>query len=513
MDLKKDFKKIIDFNLPRILTHLCRDEDNPAFGSFDRYFWHYKMRDFPSMVLQQAIMVLDLYVNKKIELPSGYQNYHLLEKWRTAALHFWMKSQNRNGSFDEYYPFESGFPPTAFSLYAVSSVLKENEINEEVLRALTLASRFILKKTETQAANQEIIGLTGCSIAASLGADLNTSQLSARWDRLFKSQSSEGWFNEYDGPDTGYLSVACDALWDYFDLSNDQRGYQAVKNAAVFIDSLIAPDGKLPLLINSRNTNYIVPYGLVRISKTEVAAESALYKIFKNINSPGHFIYSIDDRYLLHYNFTSLYRSYPYLSALSETNVNFHFEKWYGHSGIYVNSNEKQSIHISASKGGSVVRTDSSGNIKADLGFRSRVNNKIITTNWLEPESSVKYEKLKDRIIINIKMPLRYFKFTLPTPAKHILLRIISRVFGNKLIPFLKNRIIFNYSKSRDYFERTIVIEGDRIKILNKFTGKTNFDKKEGYYSMRHVSSAGQFNFCELDQEISPRSIETEYIF
>src|SRR3990167_3348345 len=40
--------------LPRILTQVCRDPSSSCYGSFDRDWWHYKIRDFSSIILQQA---------------------------------------------------------------------------------------------------------------------------------------------------------------------------------------------------------------------------------------------------------------------------------------------------------------------------------------------------------------------------------------------------------------------------------------------------------------------------
>ena len=67
-------------NLPRVLSQLNRDADSPLFGSFDRNFWHYKIRDFSSIILQQGMLVLD--VLKSIDRPDNpYYNHPLMENW------------------------------------------------------------------------------------------------------------------------------------------------------------------------------------------------------------------------------------------------------------------------------------------------------------------------------------------------------------------------------------------------------------------------------------------------
>ena len=48
------FRQLLAEFLPRILSQCCRDANSPSFGCFDRYFWHYRMRDFSSIILQQG---------------------------------------------------------------------------------------------------------------------------------------------------------------------------------------------------------------------------------------------------------------------------------------------------------------------------------------------------------------------------------------------------------------------------------------------------------------------------
>ena len=48
------FRQLLAEVLPRILSQCCRDPNSPAYGCFDRNFWHYRMRDFASIILQQG---------------------------------------------------------------------------------------------------------------------------------------------------------------------------------------------------------------------------------------------------------------------------------------------------------------------------------------------------------------------------------------------------------------------------------------------------------------------------
>lgn len=58
--VKQTLEYVARRELPRILTQFCRDPNNKAFGCVDRNWWHYKIRDFPSIILQQAALTIHI---------------------------------------------------------------------------------------------------------------------------------------------------------------------------------------------------------------------------------------------------------------------------------------------------------------------------------------------------------------------------------------------------------------------------------------------------------------------
>jgi len=127
---KKVFSKILLHQIPRILSQLDRDKDSLTYGSFDRSFWHFKIRDFSSAILQQPILILALLYKNNFKENIYYQN-NLFKEWAIAGINFWCEIQLKNGGFNEYYPNEAGFPPTAFSLYAVTETCKILELKNQ----------------------------------------------------------------------------------------------------------------------------------------------------------------------------------------------------------------------------------------------------------------------------------------------------------------------------------------------------------------------------------------------
>ena len=489
-------------SFPRLLTQLCRDKDSPLYGCFDRNYWHYKTRDFPSMVLQQPIFVLDMVSRGELSFCDELKiNKSIVNEWVDACLKFWSKSQRKNGSFDEYYPYESGFPPTAFSLYSTALVCKNRNFDNSIMISMERAASFILKKPEVQALNQEIVGLTACSLVKDLGGEIDCKRLNDRWDNLFSSQSSEGWFNEYDGADSGYLSVSCDALFDYFEVENDERAMHAITNATDYLFHLLAVDDSIPAMINSRNTDYVLPYGLTQISKDNAQAGSIIKRLVQGIDKPTHYLHSIDDRYLTHYVYTSWYRCLPNLGNISKTETLVSKGKWFKEAGVLIVHNPgKWSIHVAASKGGIVVKTNHDGTVTKNLGWRCKINKNLYScTHWQEPESYYSLDEKDSHLTVELEMPLKKHRFLVPRPSLHIALRILSRVFGNKIIPILKNIMIFRSSKLKGYYKRRICVNDSGISIFDSFYNLSHLTwEKADWQSLRHVSSAGSFCKAEV---------------
>ena len=92
----------------------------------------------------------------------------------------------------------------------------------------------------------------------------------------------------------------------------DFTGY----HSGVYYIKVIDKNGKFPSTLNSRNTEYVVPYGLVRSAKYLNEANYLVNIIFKDFRKNDNIYNSYDDRYHSHYLFSSLVRSIPFLKNL-----------------------------------------------------------------------------------------------------------------------------------------------------------------------------------------------------
>ncbi|MBU1230901.1 MAG: hypothetical protein KKA55_03630 [Proteobacteria bacterium] len=507
----------LKLQVPRVLTQLDRDQDSPTFGCFDRDYWHYKIRDFPSMILQQGNLVLDVLYRKRLfdELSGN----DLLLSWMSGGLDFWAARQLRNGAFDEYYPNESGYPPTAFSLYAVCLLLGQNPHmthDPAVRQAMQAACVWLLANPEREASNQQIVGLTAVYLASRLGATVDEARLAVRFDEFFSSQSGEGWFPEYGGPDLGYLSVSMDALWDYHAASGDERALAALDRACLFMSSFINADGTLPVMINSRNTDYVVPYGLVRYGSVSPLASAVVHALYSACGSPYHFLHATDDRYACHYIFQSCFRALEHIQDLlppSRLPSAGKSAVWLPQSGLFIaHSGEARSLYIATRKGGVCYLFGPSGLDFADFGYRcTSLRSGVAVTHWQNDGYTVEMSQNEGEVRLNIsgEMPLR--SWLVSSPLKHVLLRLISFLSGRRIVPLLKSLMIFGKRTSGVCFSRHIRIGFDELVITDDLTalppGLTV--RRAPQYSLRHVASAFRFTWEELAAQNAGESVRT----
>lgn len=492
-------------NSQRIFTALDRDPDSPTYGSFDRDYWHYKIRDFSSLVLHQASLSVDFLCHWEKDNNIFYMK-PVLEKWVLGSLNHWCNSQLKNGSFNEYYPHEEGYPPTAFSLYATSLLILEKKYkNAKILKYIEKSAQWILNNPELKASNQEAIGLCAVYLSSLItNVTIDQEKLRIRLNNFFLSQSDEGWFPEYNGPDIGYLSVTIDALWDYYKYSKDERALKAMKSACDFIELFLTDNGNIPVMINSRNTDYIVPYGIFNLAYYDNKYHSLFYKILKKITSPYNFLATTDDRYLCHYVYTSSVRAINALEKLQHIEnivLNEVHSKNLDKSGILIYKMNQYKLYVNYKKGGVLYLYDTNDIVYTNHGYRYYQHNKIAVTHWLTSDNLIDIKLQNESIDINIDGHFIVRKWLIPTPLKHIILRFIAYTLGNKLIPLLKNIFIFGDKKLPLQFHRQITVNDQSMEIIDTFhSHELDIAKiaESPYYSMRHVSSAFRFTPDEL---------------
>lgn len=493
-----DFNPLIAGILPRVLTQLNRDLGSAHFGSFDRNWWHYKIRDFSSIILQQGGYFLEMAAG----LPQFSSDSEQLRGYAAASVYFWAARANRRGAFEEYYPSEDGYPPLAFSTLAAGKIVLLRNLNNASLRtALKKAARKLQHRFEHQAANQQIAGLAALAVLKKIDTSLVDDGVFERLTvQTLELQASEGWFTEYDGPDLGYLSVSLDCLWDLYDFTGDQRFKESAGRAFGFLANLVIHNNGPIGMHNARNTDYLVPYGISRFLKDggdehKQLARQVMEILFAGNNLPAHFFQAIDDRYWSHYIGHSVVRAQLILentaSPVPAEQPEYDGASFFPECGYSLSVANGHRIMVSCMKGG-LLTIRKGEHYFNDFGWIITDHHKQFVTHWWSLTAHSAGEP--DNLIINAH-PVPFRENT-STPFKHLVLRFISLLSGHKIISLLKDMLIFRDADPRFTFTRRIQTTGNSLIIKDVITGLKGTEEvvRAPRFSKRHVASADSFH-------------------
>lgn len=505
---------------PRLMTQVCRDPNDSAYGAADRHWWHYRMRDFSSAILQQAVYAIHVASAFPWNAPYRESLQNIVR--RGGA--FWNARACKHGAFEEYYPYEQGYPPLAFSTLAIAKLLKEqaihwNDVKEGIKRAVgQLASRF-----ENKALNQQIAGLAALGIIRSLRPDLvEETVYHSLLAKTLAYQTDEGWFPEYDGPDIGYLSVSIDCLWDLYDADPKEEILSAIEQALQYISWFVNSPFCGAGMHNARNTDYIVPYGITRGWKDQAVSHPVqnlcrdmLVNLYSEADSPDHFFSAVDDRYWSHYIGHSVFRSAQLLASeeLSEPwdqEVLTEDKALKTQSGHCMLSRSGTSLLVSCLKGGICSGINARKDKRwSDYGWIIQEQGKTYVSHWWK--TSWKYQTNEKGASIEGKMVLH--KEHSSTPVMHITLRLLSFLLGKKLIELLKKELIFKKDDQGPLFYRTISMtcSGDVvIRDEMELSSPCSQAKRAPRSSKRHVASADSHHV--EDMELLTGTLRTETV-
>ncbi len=553
-----ELQGVVDRLLPRLLTQACRDPHSPAYGCFDRDWWHYRIRDFPSIILQQGAYTAWL-AGRQYPSPwpspargegidrgtpslargegmdrgapslargegmdergisSGEESIDWLA---AAACRFWNARACRTGAFEEYYPFEQGYPPLAFSTLAVAKLAHAGAVApSEIREGLKIAARQLLNRFEPEAANQQVAGLAALAWLQRLDPKLVPGGKFADISgKTLSLQTSEGWFMEYGGPDLGYLSVTLDCLWDCFDATGDARYRDAAAAGLRCIGRYVETLGGGIGMHNARNTDYILPYGIARFlctgsaakpsqeQQTPEAAQAArvLCRLYGSAGQASHFLRAMDDRYLSHYAGHSLVRALPILKGANlggEVGITgFKAEpgdllmEQSGHV-LQAVAGRRYALIVSLKKGGILTAVGGQGSV-SDFGWVVREGGRQHVNHWWSEDW--RWKRDGDRLVVSGRMsPHREY---VSTPLKHTMLRMMSRVFGRRLIAPLKNLLIFKKGAKGYAFERVVTPGRDGLVVEDRIAGLPAGVQvvPAPRSSKRHVASADSFHAEDL---------------
>lgn len=465
--------------VPRLLASVDRNPYSPAYGCFDRQYWHYRTSSFPSEMYQEAVLPLAMvYVH-----PFPGNRWYRAERVRElaiAGIRFAARSSHRDGSCDDYYPFERAFGAAVFSLQAAAQAYLLLELEDPALRAwLVRRARWVATRGETgKLTNHHALGALGLDAVYRLTGEAEFAQVrDALVARVLAWQSPEGWFSEYEGADLGYQTLTIDCLAKLARSTDRCPFADALDRAVRFARAFLHPDGSFGGAYGSRGTVQYYPHGLELLADTSADAAD-LADAHLNYLAAGRQLPYADDRLYVH-RLASLLGAWldwsPVRPAGSQAGAHACF---FSEAGLLVHRSQTQSTIVSTARGG-VVRHQSASGTVWDTGLVVRLSDgRLAVSQQHDRGRYVRWEPgpastgtSKQHVLhgtspvcgqgtLVVSGPLYWQRHELATPWKHVLLHLamlfVGRWCRNVVRKLLQRRLITGRRRALIWLTRQI---------------------------------------------------------
>ncbi|MCC7264388.1 MAG: hypothetical protein IT369_17900 [Candidatus Latescibacteria bacterium] len=419
-----------------------RNPCSPTYGCFDRGYWHYRtLIDYAAPLHQENALTLAIVAQQSPEAPGADD----LRTLAAAALAFWCGLQRRDGSFDEFYPYERSFVATAFTAYALSETLfrlgpaTDTALRRRAIETLVRAGHWLGRHQDVVVVNHTAGAIAALqNIHRLSGESCFADYRERKVEELLAHQHAEGWFYEYGGADPAYLSLAVDYLAKDYRHSRDERVGAAIGRALDFMVCFLHPDGSFGGEYGSRNAKYLMPHGLELMAGQSAAARllrRALYGALARgtVVSPA----LMDDRYTGFF-LTKYAEAWADQSGAPdlepEATIAEPRTRIFPGAGLAVVSGPAVHTVVGLSKHG-VIKCYTQGAearaLYSDAGyFANLADGGVATTQWLDLEVARRLVEGPGRLEIELDYPMARMNTALPLVKLLAPFRLFLRAFG-----------------------------------------------------------------------------------
>ncbi len=498
----KVYADILKANIEKLLSLYNTDPLSPTYGYGDRLYWGWKISDFANGTFQGGVHALS--VAYKLGL---IESKEFLFKLIDSAILAIEKIRDRHGSMVEAYPRENSFCVTALVAFDTLSAIKhlDGNLNEEKRKkyfsVISPLIDFITKHDEEHAV---ISNHLATAVAAITLWNRLTGASNPRGKQLleviYRHQSKEGWYREYDGADPGYQTLSTYYLASAFEDTGDAQLKESLLRSGEFLQYFIHPDGTIGGLYGSRNTEVYYPGGIV--------AFAPHYDVFKNIalqsaqaiKERSHILPdSIDAN-----NYVPLINSYayaavqPYVSTSLTLPFQQAFEKDFKDAGLFIKSTASYYCIINYKKGGTLkVFNKKTGKLDLEDGgiFGKLSNGKTFSTQMADDSNTFEQRKISDSFFeINKSQPTAFTTLVLRLFALTIFRSVaLGNLFKKQIVGMLmtgKKKIDGSAIRQFEFSEDKILVK----EKITKPSGCTEIGHC-GFAKSIHMASSGYYNY------------------
>ena len=407
----------LENSIGRILSNFNMDPNSLSKGSFDRYFWGWKYKDFQDLSLIYSYLVIKKLINlKKIKINENYFDNIVLQNI--------LKIQHKNGSFDQSYPNEL-HPKIGYDFSELLFILLKDKNKKNNSKYFQSYKRLIDYSLKDE--NYGLISNHLCHhmyeiyLAFILFKEKYYNEFQKILKKLETAINKEGGLVEYNSFDPGYQTRSLRYLTKVLKLlkgDDYKRCLHLCKQSIKFLNDSIMPDGTIYSMFGSRNTELIYPSGI-----------EFMHKEYKdtNINLAHRVRYAINNNLtklpisLDYNNFIRLFDDYIDSSFFYSKNKSFEIEQksfYMKDYGLEKKQLKNYSIFIHHKFGGSLAIYKDNKMIYRNAGLIIQSGNKFYGSRTVNFDSNTiinnnKKINLKLNIIPSIDRDLNPYLFIL----------------------------------------------------------------------------------------------------
>jgi hypothetical protein len=475
------YKEILQENLPKLFSLYNLDKSSSTHGYGDRLCWGWKISDFASGTMQGGVHTLAIAMRLGLIKNTAF-GLRVIDSIISAI----KKIQHKNGSLEEAFPNENSFCVTALVAFDVLSAIKhlDDRITyEEKNQYLNIVRPLIYFVENHDEKHAVISNHLATAVAAVELWNILAEKKSARGkdllDVIYRHQSKEGWYKEYEGPDPGYQTLCTYYLFCAYEVTKDERLLESLRQSISFLKYFVHPDGTIGGLYGSRNTEVYYPGGLVALSSISEDFASIAGLLHKGILEGNHvFPVDIDIG-----NFVPLINAYAvaalyYEKSREEIETPKHsgtyetlFSKNFDHAGIHIHSSGRYYAIVNYKKGGTLKVFDKETNTldTEDGGIFGT----LTSGKWFSTQQLDKMQGFNNH---TIDAGFYLINESYPNPGAYVLLRILGLTlfyltsFREFFKKFIIGMLITKKNKIDGSALRSFEFKDDKIIILERIT-------------------------------------------
>lgn len=467
--------------LPRLIQMVDRNPYSPTYGSFDRSFWHYRTMDFPCGMFQEFCLPLAL----AYRVPFPDNSFHGVERMRELALagvDYGMRSSHKDGSCDDYFPYERALGALVFSLHAMTEtciVLKE--ARPEWLEFFARRGDYLINHNESgRLTNHQALAALALYNVFLVTGEERFKRASDDFVGIVRDWfvPDEGWFWEYEGADPGYQSCTVSFLAKLFKKSQNGDLLDLLNPAVDFCWHFMHPDGSYGGEYGSRNTFHFYPHGFeIMAPHNARAAQVADHFLTHSLARRSRY-FNDDDRMCAHYvyDWMQAYGDFSPVRAQVPLSERAPFRRYFPKAGLVSLFTGDYQAVLNIHKGGVIKVTTEEGPLYSDTGLIGNLETGQVIVSHMVDDYDTSADTDMERYSVAGLMCER--KTRLASPMKQVLFRLVNMTVGrwwpNFLRATLQKVLITGKRRTEFRFRREFQFGANGIKILNRMERPAN---------------------------------------